>query len=102
MSLGLKIVRELYSETVAALRRRDYDYAYRYSSLVREVLVENRIRRPRWITFCKNCGIILIPGLSASIRLRRRGSMKYIVTRCVLCGYINRRPYRVGRARDTR
>ncbi|MET1101565.1 MAG: ribonuclease P [Pyrodictiaceae archaeon] len=90
-----KVIAELYDVLLEALRRNELSLAYRYSHLIRDVLLRSRARRPSWLHFCKNCGIVLVPGLSATVRLRKKGRMRYIVVKCALCGYIHRYPYKM-------
>jgi len=84
----------LYSEAVKQLRLGNPDRARRYIELGLRLLAKAKARKPmpyrRWV--CKNCGLPLVPGLSASVRLR--GDRKYVilVRRCVFCGWVSRLP----------
>ena len=93
-AIALRILRRIYWEALRELESGNIDDAYKYSLLMKRILIETRTRRPKWLSFCRHCGMVLVPGLSARIRLRRRGKMKYIVARCLKCGYINRFPYK--------
>ena len=90
---SLKALGELYTAITDELRVGNIETAYRLSLTAKRIIKETGVRRPKWLRFCRNCGMVLVPGLSASIRLRRKSKMKYLVWRCVYCGYINRYPY---------
>ena len=64
----------------------------RYVSLVRRISERTKVRVPREAKryLCKNCGIIMVPGRNARVRLyaRTRG----IVITCISCGTFRRYP----------
>ncbi|MGC9072273.1 MAG: ribonuclease P protein component 4 [Acidilobus sp.] len=71
---------------------------YRRSSLINELILRmsqaNRVRLPRErkLTMCKRCHVSLIPGVTLSVRVRSQGRFRYLVRRCLVCGYIHRLP----------
>ncbi|MCE4620136.1 MAG: ribonuclease P Rpr2/Rpp21/SNM1 subunit [Desulfurococcales archaeon] len=89
----------LYQLAVEAAKRGDYEYASRLGGLIRELSSSTRTRIPRRIKrwMCKQCNIPLIPGVTATVRLRRQGKFSYLVIRCRHCGWIHRRPYKKGK-----
>ncbi|MEM1541233.1 MAG: ribonuclease P [Ignisphaera sp.] len=82
----------LYSMGVEASRMKDYRFARRYGELIYRISTRGRVKIPRsikrWI--CKNCKMIMVPGVNAIIRTRRKGKTLRIITRCVICGWIHR------------
>lgn len=100
--LYVDIVRQrlelLFEYAVRELREGRTEEARRLTAYMRRLSQRSRIRIPREIKrmICKRCGIPLLPGSTASVRARSQGGLSYIVTRCSLCGYIHRRPYRRG------
>jgi len=77
----------------AALRG-DYAYSSHVNSVILRISQVTRVRLPLDIkrSFCKGCGVTLIPGVTARVRVRSEGKRKYIVRRCLVCGYIHRLP----------
>lgn len=61
-----------------------------------EISKSTRVRMPRRLKrmLCKRCKAPLLPGLTATVRLRSAGGMSYLVVRCRLCEWIHRRPYK--------
>ncbi|MCE4600802.1 MAG: ribonuclease P Rpr2/Rpp21/SNM1 subunit [Desulfurococcales archaeon] len=92
----------LYEIAVQKAKEGDWDYAARLGSLIKEMSTTTRVRPPRWIkkALCKRCNLPLIPGVTASLRLRSQGRFSYIVIRCARCGWIHRRPYKKGGQRN--
>ncbi len=88
----------LYSLAVEALRCGDIERARRLCGLARELLESARCRKPRRLRkgwgVCAGCGVPLVYGVSASVRLSGRGRFRWLVVRCLVCGYIHRRPYK--------
>ncbi len=68
-------------------------------SQIRELEAVTRVRMPRASRrlFCKRCRAPLIPGVTSRVRLASQGRLSYIVTRCLVCGWIHRLPYKSGR-----
>ena len=58
----------------AALKKRDEKYAKRYVFLARKLSTRYncRMTRQQRAKFCKACGLPLVPGLNARVRLRKR------------------------------
>ena len=91
--LVVQRIKILYDEAENAVRRGEKHYAKTLTNLIRRLSQRNRVRIPRRIKrgICKKCGIPLIPGLTARVRLRRQGKTTYIVVTCLECGWIHRR-----------
>lgn len=91
----------LYLEAVKQLRLNRLDRARRYVEIGLRLLAKAKARKPmpyrRWV--CKNCGLPLVPGLSATVRVR--GDRRYVilVRRCVICGWVSRLPMPRKRSR---
>jgi len=92
--LALQRVRKLYALAVDEVKKKNFDRARRYINIALKLLAKANVRKPLFIRrgVCKNCLIPLVPGVTASIRLR--GNRKYIIVvkRCLLCGWVNRLP----------
>ncbi len=68
--------------------------AERYGELARRIALRSRVRIPRrwsW-RYCRECKSFLIPGVTATIRVRPK-RMPHVVIHCHKCGGITRRPY---------
>ncbi len=89
----------LYNKAVEAAENRQFEYSSKLGKLIKELYTSTRVKPPKKIKkwLCKNCGIPLIPGLTARVRLRTQGRFSYIVIRCLYCGWIHRRPYKKER-----
>ncbi|MDM7275220.1 MAG: ribonuclease P Rpr2/Rpp21/SNM1 subunit [Thermoprotei archaeon] len=86
-----------YRIAVDSVKKGDSEYAKKLGEYIREMSKRTRVRTPKPIkrSLCKNCNIPLIPGLTASIRVRSQSRKhRYIVVRCSACGYIHRYLYR--------
>jgi ribonuclease P protein subunit RPR2 len=84
---------------VESLRRGDKEYARKLCTYIKEMAERTRVRiGPLKRLICKNCHIPLIPGVTATIRLRSQSRrFAYRVVRCMECGYIHRYPYKIRR-----
>lgn len=81
-----------------AMRRGDVELALVASNTIFRLAMRNSVRLPREIkmSFCKNCRAPLIPGLTATVRIRGRGSRTLKVVTCLLCQNIHRLELRKG------
>lgn len=83
---------------------KDEDLSRRYVDLARRISKRTKVRIPGELKryLCKGCGIALVPGHNAKIRLRARNSG--IVITCQLCGSVKRYPVskRIASARSRR
>ena len=71
---------------------KDPDLSRRYVDLARRISKRTKVRIPGELKryLCKGCGIALVPGHNATIRLHARNSG--IVITCQLCGSVKRYP----------
>lgn len=71
---------------------KDEDLSRRYVDLARRISSRTKVRIPGELKrfLCKGCGIALVPGHNAKIRLRARSSG--IVVTCLRCGFTKRYP----------
>jgi len=92
--LALQRARKLYTLAVSEVRLGNYDRARRYVEIALNLISKANIRKPMYLRrgVCKNCYVPLIPGLTATVRLR--GNRKYIIVvrKCLLCGWVSRVP----------
>lgn len=86
----------LYTISMNAARAGDIEYSKHLGELIKKLHQRTRIRIPFYIKrgLCKKCHVALIPGRTASIRLKSQGKYSYIVIRCLVCGQIHRYPYK--------
>jgi ribonuclease P protein subunit RPR2 len=74
--------------------RKHPERSRRYIQILRKIGLRYNVRLPKEIkrSFCKKCNSLLIPGLSAEVRLNKR--TKTVNIRCKNCNKIYRYPYR--------
>ena len=72
--------------------RKNGNLSRRYVGLARKISMRTKVRIPRAekLYLCRDCGIALVPGLNARIRLRQ-GKNRIAVT-CLSCGGVKRYP----------
>ncbi len=70
----------------------DVELARRLVAEAEEVRRVARLRKPRFLRLgvCKNCGVPLVPGLSARVRLHAEGRITRVSVTCLYCGYVRR------------
>ncbi len=80
-------------ELALEIYKTDLDLADRYVELARKISMRARVRIPRRyrLLYCKGCGGILIPGVTARVRVRSLRE-KHIVIKCLRCGRFIRHP----------
>ncbi len=86
----VKILLEMADAAAAS----DLEMAEGYSRLALRMARRHRVSIPRmwrW-RYCKNCGVILFPGLTARVRIRNE-RMPHVVITCLKCGSVRRFPY---------
>ena len=90
----------LFERAVESIRVGELDYARRYVELLLRISRRTKVRVPRRIKrrICKNCLVVLIPGLTARVRIRSEGKRTHIVVTCLVCGYMSR--YEVKHRRE--
>ncbi|RLF05781.1 MAG: ribonuclease P [Thermoprotei archaeon] len=73
--------------------KRDEALARRYVKLAFRIAAKARLRLPRTLKrrYCRRCGIPLVPGLTARVRVKGGRGGRVIVT-CLRCGYVRRYP----------
>ena len=71
---------------------RDEDLSRRYVDLARRISTRTKVRIPGELKryLCKGCGIALVAGHNAKIRLHVRNSG--VVITCLRCGFVKRYP----------
>ena len=94
--LAIQRIYILFRLGVEAVRRGEYTLAQRYGELIRRLAMRARVKIPkgikRWI--CKNCNVIMVPGINCRVRTRSEGRVIRLVTRCLVCGWIHRYEFR--------
>lgn len=82
----------LYSLAVESVREGKIERARSYVELGMRILMKARVRKPayyrRWV--CENCYAPLVPGLTATVRVKGTRGYILITRRCLLCGWISR------------
>lgn len=91
-NIALERMLVLFNLGVEAVKKGDFELARRYGELIYRISMRVRVKIPRsikrWI--CKNCRVIMVPGINVKIRTRRDGKTLRIITRCLTCGWIHR------------
>ncbi len=84
--------RELYAAAVEELRRGDIELSRLLVEQALELCRAARMRKPRFLRLgvCKNCGLPLVPGLSARVRLHSERRIVRVSITCLNCGYVRR------------
>lgn len=97
--LARQRIRWLFNLAVEETRKGNYERVRRYTELIMKIAEKGNVKIPRIIkrSICLNCGVVLIPGITLSIRLRGEGKGSHIVARCMLCGWIKRYYIKVRR-----
>ncbi len=84
----------LYELAVQSTKEGRYVLARKYIDLGLKLVRKTNARKPlvyrRWV--CKRCLIPLIPGLTATVRIRGNRKQVIIVKKCLLCGRVMRTP----------
>ncbi len=80
-------------EQARDMARKDENLSKRYVELARKISMRTKIRIPREEKryLCKGCGIALIPGLNARVRLSPK-NIRVVIT-CLSCGTVKRYPF---------
>ncbi len=90
--LAVNAMRRLYIEAIRFAKQGDIELARELVSDADEIRRILRLRKPMFLRrgVCKHCGVPLIPGVTASYRLRRDGSITRLVVTCTVCGFKHR------------
>lgn len=101
--LAKQRIKWLFNLALVESRKGNYNRARRYAELIIKVAEKGRVKIPRGIKrrVCHNCKVILIPGVTSTIRLRGGGKSSHIVVRCLICGWIKRYPIKVRKNEKT-
>ncbi len=95
--LQYRLAREAFYELVEIAkeeaRRGNVERAAQIGRLAFKVAKKGKVRIPLQVkrSFCRNCYVPLIPGVTARVRLRRKGYKTVVVT-CLNCGRVRRYP----------
>ncbi len=94
VDIVLEDAERLAAEARKAALNGDYSLSSEINGLILRLSRANRVRLPRELrlSMCKRCRVSLIPGVTLSVRLRSQGRQRYLVRRCLVCGYIHRLP----------
>ena len=100
--IGYQGTRILFDEAVRLTRTGRIEEARQLISDAEELRKRIKLRKPFVLSrmVCKNCGVPLIPGLTATYRLRRDGRVTRLVVTCDICGYKRRFVLRIRGRRD--
>ncbi|OYT43287.1 MAG: hypothetical protein B6U88_01460 [Candidatus Aenigmarchaeota archaeon ex4484_56] len=81
------------------LRKGRYDKVKRYIELSRKISMRINYTIPKELKrrFCKKCNMLLIPGISCTVRLNPK--TKTVNIKCFNCNNIKRYPYEQNRKR---
>lgn len=96
MMIARKRVEYLLRQAEGMARCNDLKYMRRYVHLAWKISTRYNVRIPqkykRWI--CRGCDAYLLPGVNATVRIRRRVTVK-----CLLCGTVKRYVIKKGHDR---
>lgn len=92
--LAIQRARILYGLAIEEVRAGRFDRARRYVEIALRLIQKANARKPTFLRrgICKNCLVPLVPGLTATVRLK--GNRKYVIItrKCLLCGWVSRVP----------
>jgi len=91
--LARQRIRWLFKLAYNETKKGNYGRARRYAELIVRVAEKGKIGVPRSIkrSICKNCKVILIPSITARVRIRSEGSKgSRVIVTCTLCGWMKR------------
>ena len=82
----------LFRLAAEAAEKGEIEWSRRYAQLVLRLSQAVRYRLPRNMKrrICKMCYVVLIPGVTARVRIRSRDRHVRITVTCLVCGYIHR------------
>lgn len=68
--------------------------ADRYVAIAMKLAQKARIHYPPQLKAraCRKCGAYLVPGRTAQVRVTSEGKTKYVIVKCLKCGYERRYP----------
>ena len=95
--LQYQIAREAFFElinfSISEAKKGNISIASEVGKLAFKVARKNRLKIPLEVkrAFCRRCYVPLIPGLTAKVRIRRKGELVKVVS-CLNCGYVRRYP----------
>ena len=89
----------LFNLAYQELKRGDIERCRRYIDLILRIAKRVPIKVPRGIKrrICKQCKVLLVPGVTARYRIQSEGKGSRLVVTCLLCGYIRRFPIKLKR-----
>ena len=99
--IAIQRIKLLYKYAVREVRKGNVRLAQRYMYIAKRIAGKAGIKVPRSIkrAVCKNCLTPLIPGITSRVRLKSEGKGSRIVVTCLICGWIHRYPYKLGKKR---
>lgn len=70
----------------------DYELARRYVEIALRISKKAKIKLKKSYkrSYCRQCFVPLIPGITLSVRVRSENKGSRVVYRCLLCGWIRR------------
>lgn len=83
---------KLISFSESAIRDGNLELSRRYSLMASRIQSHYRIRPSLRNKVCKQCKTLLVPGVTASVRLSSKN--RYIVLKCLLCGKESHKVYK--------
>ncbi len=94
--LAIQRARILYRLAVNEVREGRVELAREYVRLALRLIQKANARKPLFLRrgICRNCLVPLIPGLTATVRLRGNRGYVIITRKCLLCGWVSRLPCR--------
>ncbi len=103
--LARQRIRWLFKLAYNETKKGNYERSRRYTKLIIRIAEKGGIKVPRRIkrSICKNCGIVLIPGLTARVRVRSEGSRgSHVTVTCLVCGWMKRYYIKVSKREESK
>lgn len=82
----------LFDMAFRRVREGDVSLARRYVKIALRIASKAKLKLPKTLkrSYCRNCLVPLIPGITLSVRIKSEGKGSRVVYRCLLCGWIRR------------
>jgi len=104
-----RVLRDIALERIEKLLKLAYDRARsglvedskRYVDIALKISSKSKVRiRRAWKRLiCKKCHVMLVPGVTARVRIRSEGKGSRVTVTCLNCGWIKRYPIKLRRSR---
>jgi len=84
----------IYNYTCRLYREGYIDEAINLSKNLVKLAFKYKLGSYAFKLVCRKCYVPVIPGLTVTYRVKRRGGKSYILTRCINCGYTRKKVFK--------